>query len=269
MLYGPSIVTLWVGLMGFQAYEGYLRPGRASDEVVDLIEPWDVTYLLRWKGQPCGFLAERLYLNEDSTGWTREQSIFLRESAVGVGMIGTALLGVGGAGDLDSLVLRLRSMAGSIVVEAKRDGDEIRVSARRDGRVMVDSVTVPALASGTLRLDLPLLGLERRRLGREEIPLPGAPGLNLRRLSVAVEEVTSEEAGNARGDREIRVEAEDGSWMRLRLDAAGRLRRAGTSMGLELESATRRVIGSFVSEREQLQLRIGRRAGAETEAEPP
>jgi hypothetical protein len=266
-LYAAGVLTLWLALMGYQAYDGYLRTSAVSPDVAELTEPWDATYLVRWQGHPCGFLAERLYLNASSTGWTREESFFLSETAFGTGLLGTALLGVRSGGGLDSLLLRFHSLSGSVLVEAQREGEVIRVNAHRDGQALLESVEIPMPVSAKVRLDLPLFGVERLADGAHEFSLPTAPGLDLHRLKVAVQPGGPNAPKPGSRIRSIRVEAEDGTWVTLDLDQAGHLEKALASVGLSLEATNRKVIGQFVLERESLMERIGKRsAGAKESA---
>ena len=267
--YATAVAISWLGLMGYQAYDGYLRPRPAVQETTDLAEPWDVTYLLRVGSEPCGFLAERLYLNDASTGWTREESFFVNEHAFGDGLLGTALVGVRPGGGLDSLLLRVHSSAGALVIEAKRDEDELRVSARRDGQALLDDVAIPVPESSGLRLDLPLLGAERLPDGHRELALPSAPGVDVRPLTLSVDPVPGAAAGGADRPRVVSVRTQDGTWLRLELDAAGHLRRATSSTDLTLESTSRRILARFLSEREKLMDRLGSQRQRDQKAGTP
>lgn len=263
--YAPAVVGLWTALMAYQVYLGYFLDGREQLDVATLAEPWESHYELEWQGKRCGFLTERL-AGGSGGSWVRDSMAFISESAFGLGIIGNSTVTLGANESLERIDLRVDSLAGTVRVHAVREQETLRVDVSRDGQAILAGISLPAPRATALRLELPLLGLEKLDGPvSQQVALPDAPGLPFRNLRLHVEPVpASSDAGDGTRGRAVRVDAE-GGWLRLELGPNNRFRRLTSSAGLSMSAAPASVIRRYAAERKSL---IEQLAGQAAEATP-
>ncbi len=249
-IYSILVVGIWLALMGYQTYEGYLRPRTETERVTELFEPWEVFYLLEAGKAERGFFAERLFLNATSTGWIRESRGFYGTLPTDSVLLNSAL-DLTSSGRLRGFRIQIRSLARSVDILGDSTLDGFVVTVRLGDEKPFDKMPVPVPDLGSLRLDLPLLGLGKLPCpGSLELPLPAAPGISFRSIRFELEPEQNPLPTVER--KKVLSILVDRRRYRGLLSADGMLDELDLGHGMRLRRANRRLMRSFVDRRNAL-----------------